>query len=137
MLIPDGDVDALAQHMIKNFPDDAADRAMLRSNAFFVLGRAEMSKKWLQVTEEIKKIQAGQRAAHEDELLLIDTVAPEKSNGRLLPSCRPTSHPAARSGRPADVATEHNIAQITESHIPILIAMVAWSEVIWLIALRT
>ena len=60
MFIPDGDVDVLAQHMINTFPADAADRAMLRSNAFFVLGRAETSKKWLQVTEEIKKIQSGQ-----------------------------------------------------------------------------
>ncbi len=60
MFIPDGDVDVLARDMIKHFPADAADRAMLRSNAFFVLGRAETGKKWLLVTEEIKKIQAGQ-----------------------------------------------------------------------------
>src|SRR5882724_744814 len=137
MFIMDAEIDVLARAMITNYPKDAVDRATLRSNAFFVLGRVETSKKWMQVTEEIKKIQAGQRAGHEDESLLIDIVAPEKSNGPLLPSCRPTSHPTARSGRPADIATEHNIAQITESHIPILIAMVAWSEVIWLIALRT
>jgi len=58
MMVPDGEVDALAQHMIEAYPADAADRAALRSNAFFVLGRAETSKKWLQVSEEIKKIQA-------------------------------------------------------------------------------
>ena len=55
MVVPDGDIDTLAQHMIKTFPADA-----LRSNAFFVLGRAETSKKWLRVSEEIKKIQSGQ-----------------------------------------------------------------------------
>ena len=60
MYVPDGDIGTLAQDMIKEFPADAADRATLRSNAFFVLGYAEKSKKWLQVTEEIKKIQAGQ-----------------------------------------------------------------------------
>ena len=59
MMVPNGDVDTLAQHMIKNFPADAVDRAVLRSNAFFVLGRAETSKKWLLVSEEIKKIQSG------------------------------------------------------------------------------
>ena len=59
MFIPDGDVDALAQDMINKFPADAADRAALRSNAFHVLGYAEKSRKWLQVTEEIKKMQAG------------------------------------------------------------------------------
>jgi hypothetical protein len=58
MFIPDGDVDVLA--MIRPFPADAADRAALRSNAFFVLGRAETSEKWLRVSEEIKKIQSGQ-----------------------------------------------------------------------------
>ena len=60
MVVPDGDVDALAQHMIKTFSTGAVDRAALRSNAFFVLGRAETSKKWLRVSEEIKKIQSGQ-----------------------------------------------------------------------------
>jgi hypothetical protein len=58
MMIPDGNVDVLAQHMIKTFPGDAAGRAVLRSSAFFVLGRAETSKKWLLVSEEIKKIQS-------------------------------------------------------------------------------
>jgi len=58
MFFPDGDVDTLAQHMIKQFPVDAADRAALRSNAFFVLGYAEKSKKWRQVAEEIRKIRA-------------------------------------------------------------------------------
>jgi len=58
----DGEIDVLARAMITNYPKDAVDRATLRSNAFFVLGRVETSKKWLQVTEEIKKIQAGQDA---------------------------------------------------------------------------
>ena len=58
MMIPDGNVDVLAQRMIKTFPGDAADRAVLRSSAFFVLGRAETSRKWLLVSEEIKKIQS-------------------------------------------------------------------------------
>jgi hypothetical protein len=57
MMIPDGDIDALAQHMIKAFPSDAADRAAMRSNAFFVLGYREKSEKWLRVREQIKKIQ--------------------------------------------------------------------------------
>ena len=57
MFIPDGNVDVLAHDMIKKFPADAADRAALRSNAFHVLGYAEKSTKWLQVSEEIKKIQ--------------------------------------------------------------------------------
>ena len=60
MFLPDGDVEVLARDMLKQFPADAADRAMLRSNAFFVLGRTETSKKWLQITQEIKKIQVDQ-----------------------------------------------------------------------------
>jgi hypothetical protein len=60
MVVPDDDVDALVRHMIKSFPADAVDRAALRSNAFFVLGRAETSEKWLRVSEKIKKIQSGQ-----------------------------------------------------------------------------
>jgi hypothetical protein len=65
MFIFDGDVGVLARAMITSYPKDAADRAQLRSNAFFVLGRAETSKKWLHVTEEIKKIQGNrpQRSA--------------------------------------------------------------------------
>ena len=60
MFLPDGDVEVLARDMLKQFPVDAADRAMLRSNAFFVLERTETSKKWLQITQEIKKIQVDQ-----------------------------------------------------------------------------
>jgi hypothetical protein len=59
MLIPDGEIDVLAQDMIKHFPADAAERAALRSNALFVLGYSEKSQTWLLVTEEIKRIQAG------------------------------------------------------------------------------
>ena len=60
MIVPDGDVEALALHMLKTFPADAADRAAFRSNAFFVLGRRKTSEKWLRISEEITKLQAGQ-----------------------------------------------------------------------------
>jgi hypothetical protein len=46
--------------MIKRFPVNATNRAALVSNAFFVLGSAESSNKWLRISEEIKKINAGQ-----------------------------------------------------------------------------
>jgi hypothetical protein len=59
MMVPDGEVDALAQHMIKTFSADAADRAAVRSNAFFVLGQRETSEKWLRVSKHIKMIQSG------------------------------------------------------------------------------
>ena len=59
MFIPDGDVDALAQDMVKHYAADAVDRATLFSNALFVLGQAEKSKKWLLVRAEIQKIQVG------------------------------------------------------------------------------
>ena len=57
MMVPDGNIDALAQHMITAFPADAADRAAMRSNAFFVLGYREKSEKWLRVSEQVKKLQ--------------------------------------------------------------------------------
>ena len=57
MMSPDGEVDALAQHMIKTFPADAAARAALRSDAFFVLGQRETCEKWLRVSKQIRKIQ--------------------------------------------------------------------------------
>jgi hypothetical protein len=60
MIVPDGDVDVLARDMIKQFPADAADRAALLSNAFFVLGNAEKSDKWLRVNAEIEKLKAAQ-----------------------------------------------------------------------------
>jgi hypothetical protein len=60
MNVFDGDVDVLARAMTRNFPTDAADRAAMRSNAFLVLGYAEKSKKWLEVSDEIKKIRAAQ-----------------------------------------------------------------------------
>jgi hypothetical protein len=58
-MVPDGEVDALAQRMIKTFPADAADRAVLRSNAFFALGQRETSEKWLRVCKQIKMIRDG------------------------------------------------------------------------------
>jgi hypothetical protein len=58
MVTADGDIDVLAKDMIKEFPADAADRAALRSKAFFILGYVEKSKRWLLVTDTIKKILA-------------------------------------------------------------------------------
>jgi hypothetical protein len=55
-MIPNDDVEVLAREMIKHFPADAADQAALRSSAFFHMGYAEKSKKWLLVRVEIKKI---------------------------------------------------------------------------------
>jgi hypothetical protein len=55
MLIIDDDVEVLARAMIRNHPKDAADRAEMRSDAFFVMGYFEESEKWLRVSEEIKK----------------------------------------------------------------------------------
>jgi hypothetical protein len=59
MMVPDGNVDVLARDMIKQLPADAADRAAVLSNAFFVLGNVEKSDKWLRISEEIKRT-AGQ-----------------------------------------------------------------------------
>jgi hypothetical protein len=61
MNVPGGDVGDLARGMIKKYPTDAVDRAALVSSMLFLLGRAEMSKKWLLVRAEIKRMQAGQR----------------------------------------------------------------------------
>jgi uncharacterized small protein (DUF1192 family) len=115
MFIPDADIDVLAADMIKYFPADAADRAALRSNALSVLGYAEKSEKWLLVSAEIKRIQAGQIARHDGESHPA-TVVQGKSNIPLpSPRCP---------------------LQINDSHTPILIALVAWSELIWLLLLR-
>jgi hypothetical protein len=57
MMSPDGEVDALAQNMIKTFPADAAARAALRSDAFFFLGQRETCEKWLRVSKQIRMIQ--------------------------------------------------------------------------------
>jgi hypothetical protein len=61
MEFSDGDVGDLAKGMIKKHPTDAVDQAALVSNMLFLLGRAEISKKWLLVRAEIKRMQAGQR----------------------------------------------------------------------------
>ena len=58
-MIPNDDVEVLARQMIKHFSANAADQAALRSTAFFHLGYAHMSKKWLLVRAEIKKMLAG------------------------------------------------------------------------------
>jgi hypothetical protein len=55
-MVANDDVSVLAQQMIKKFPADAADQATLRSSAFFHLGYAEESKKWLLVRAEIRKV---------------------------------------------------------------------------------
>jgi hypothetical protein len=55
-MIPNDDVEVLAQDMIKHFPADAADQAALRSSAFFAMGYVEKSKKWMLVRATIKKI---------------------------------------------------------------------------------
>jgi hypothetical protein len=57
-MFADDDVEVLAQEMIKQFPADAADQAVLRSSAFFAMGYFEKSKKWLLVRATIKKILA-------------------------------------------------------------------------------
>jgi len=57
-MIADDDVEVLAQEMIKQFPADAADQAVLRSSALFAMGYLEKSKKWLLVRAKIKNILA-------------------------------------------------------------------------------
>jgi len=55
-MIPNDDIEVLAEEMIKHFPTDAADQAALRSSAFFDMGYVENCKKWLLVHAEIRKI---------------------------------------------------------------------------------
>jgi len=55
MFMIDGEIGVLARAMITNYPKDAADRATLRLNAFFVLGFSEKSP----VAQAIKNIRAG------------------------------------------------------------------------------
>src|SRR5580765_1562026 len=95
MFIPDGGIDVLALEMIKQFPTDAADQAALRSNAFFVLGHAEKSKKWMLVHAEIEKIQAG---GISNRYPLVES---KKSNVELVPITRP---PLASPGEVGDVS---------------------------------
>jgi hypothetical protein len=59
-MIPDDNVEILAQEMVKHFPADAALRASMHSDALSALGYLERSKKWLLVTNEIKKVQDAQ-----------------------------------------------------------------------------
>jgi hypothetical protein len=134
MMVPEGDVDILARAMIENYHADAADRAALRSNAFFVLGHVETSAKWLLVSDEIKKIQAGEPVEPEGGSRLIDTMAPEESDSLLYSDGCANSYPATRSDSSGNAPTEQDTARMSESHIPVLIAMVAWSELIWLLA---
>jgi len=58
MSATDSEIDILAREMTRDYPKDAADKAMLRSNAFRVLGYAEKSEKWERVAEAIKKMSA-------------------------------------------------------------------------------
>jgi hypothetical protein len=122
--------------MIKHFPADAAERAALRSNALFVLGYSEKSKKWLLVTEEIRKIQAGQAALQDSGSHIIDAMAPERNDSTPLPSCWPTSHLPPKWGTPEDMVRIRSMGKGSESRIPILIALVAWSELMWILLLR-
>src|SRR4029450_10859658 len=123
--------------MIKHFPADAADRAALRSNALLVLGYSNKSKKWLLVTEEIRRIQAGQTALQDGGSSLPVEAMPPEGNDRppLLSYCL-TSQPSPRWGWQEDLAPIGSRGKINESRVPILIAMVAWSELMWLILLR-
>jgi hypothetical protein len=57
-MIPNDDIEVLAQDMIKNFRTDAADQASLRSSAFFHMGYVEKSKRWMLVRAKIKEILA-------------------------------------------------------------------------------
>ena len=59
MKIPNGDVVDLARSMIGKHATGAMDRAALMSNMLSLLGRAELSKKWLLVRAEIQRMQAG------------------------------------------------------------------------------
>lgn len=96
MTVLDGDVDALAREMIKEFPADAIDRAMLRSSAFFILVYVEKSKKWLRITEEIKKMQAGKDVAAASDGSSCDRRATPKNNRQAsaddLGSLQPARH---------------------------------------------
>jgi len=56
--IPNGDVGDLARSLITKHPTEAMDRAALMSNMLFLLGRAELSKKWLLVRAEIQRMSA-------------------------------------------------------------------------------
>jgi hypothetical protein len=115
MFIPDGTVDVLARDMVKRYAADALDRATLFSNALFVLGQDEKSKKWMLVRAEIEKIQAG----------IIGVLQPriETKKANDQPVC---SKPSLAGGGQNHI----------ESHICILIALVAWSELLWVLLLR-
>jgi hypothetical protein len=57
MLIPnEGEIEVLAQELIKHFPSNAADMAAQRSSAFLRMGYAGESKKWVLVRTEIEKL---------------------------------------------------------------------------------
>ena len=70
MNIPEGNVGDLAKGMIKKHPTDALDRAALVSNMLFLLGRAELSNKWLLVRDEIQRMQAENGAPTEGGFLM-------------------------------------------------------------------
>jgi hypothetical protein len=81
-------------------------------NAFFVLGYVEKSETWLRVSEEIRKTKAQQGTEIHDE-------------GAPAPT---------RVTRPEGTAAEAESTPTSGSHIPMLIAIVAWLELIWVLA---
>ena len=56
MRVPNGAVDDLAREMLRTYPIDASDRAALISNMLYLLGRADLSRKWLLVRAVIQKV---------------------------------------------------------------------------------
>ena len=68
MIVPEGAIEDLARDMIARFAAGAADRAMLWSNAFFVLGFSDRSLTWLKVAEAITLIanQTSERGRRSD-----------------------------------------------------------------------
>ena len=125
MFIPDGGVDVLAHDMVKQYAADAVDRATLFSNALFVLGETEKSKKWMLVRAEIEKIQRD---------IEQPPTEPMKSRGeRLFQSPSPL---VALSSDVGQEREERHQKKIAEYNVFVLIALIAWSELLWVLLLR-
>ena len=124
MFIPDGGVDVLAHDMVKQYAADAVDRATLFSNALFVLGETERSKKWMLVRAEIEKIQR-----HTEQ----PPTEPMKSSDERL-----SQSPSPLVALSSDVGKEREERhqKITEYNVFVLIALIAWSELMWVLLLR-
>jgi len=124
MLIPDGGVGVLAHDMVKQYAADAVDRATLFSNALFVLGQAEESKKWMLVRAEIEKIQRGTEQPPTEPM--------KSSDERLFQSPSP---PVALSCEVGQERKERH-QKIAEYNVFVLIALIAWSELLWVLLIR-